>query len=176
MKYNPPTVFWFKLIWNSHKFTVKYMRHKISPKNKVINKKININILIKKVTFQSYLSWICQNGEFIHYVQYRLLFFYDGSTSNREGHIRGNLDSLIPSLVRMKSKFVDKSLAVNMLCPFVFTINISWQEVSYAPHIFRNLQEISLWNNFKLAQYFNFKLSQIVNIYKEILLIVREIS
>ena len=27
-----------------------------------------------------------------------------------------------------------------------------------------------------LARYFNFKLSQIVNIYKEILLIVREIS
>ena len=38
------------------------------------------------------------------------------------------------------------------------------------------LQKISLWNNFKLAQYFNFKLSQIVNIYKKISLIVREIS
>ena len=38
------------------------------------------------------------------------------------------------------------------------------------------LQEISFWNNFKLAQYFNLKLSQIIDIYKEILLIVREIS
>ena len=38
------------------------------------------------------------------------------------------------------------------------------------------LQEISLWNKFKSAQYFHFKLSQIVNIHKEILLIVREIS
>ena len=34
------------------------------------------------------------------------------------------------------------------------------------------LQEISLLNKFQIAQYFNFKLLQIVNIYKEILLIV----
>ena len=58
--------------------------------------------------------------------------------SNMEGHVHRNLDCLIPSLVRIASKFINKSLEVYILGPFIFTINISRQEVSYAPHIFCN--------------------------------------